>query len=110
MPDAISHMQRIGKHLPVASVAGGFPSGQYPLCSRLMEVKWAVEVGAAEIDVVIDRAAALEGNWEGKTCLRTHTRDGSISVSSYLRRVEADEGAMRIEIPPQGDHSSGRFG
>jgi len=63
VPDAISHMRRIGKHLPVASVAGGFPSGQYPLCSRLMEVKWVVEAGASEIDVVIDRAAALEGNW-----------------------------------------------
>lgn len=45
-------------------VAGGFPSGQYRIESRLMEIKLAIKDGANEIDTVIDRAAALEQNWE----------------------------------------------
>jgi deoxyribose-phosphate aldolase len=45
-------------------VAGGFPSGQYRLESRLLEVKLAVADGATEIDIVINRAAALDGCWD----------------------------------------------
>jgi deoxyribose-phosphate aldolase len=47
----------------IAAVATGFPSGQYGLKSRLAEVKEAVECGANEIDVVINRPAAIAGNW-----------------------------------------------
>lgn len=47
----------------IAAVATGFPSGQYGLKSRLAEVKEAVECGANEIDVVINRPAAISGNW-----------------------------------------------
>jgi deoxyribose-phosphate aldolase len=46
----------------VASVATGFPSGQYPLRSRLEETRRAVADGADEIDMVIDRAAFLAGD------------------------------------------------
>ena len=45
----------------VASVATGFPSGQYPLRTRLEEVRRAVNDGADEIDMVIDRGAFLAG-------------------------------------------------
>jgi deoxyribose-phosphate aldolase len=45
----------------VASVATGFPSGQYPLRTRLDEVRRAVNDGADEIDMVIDRGAFLAG-------------------------------------------------
>ena len=45
----------------VASVATGFPSGQYPLRTRLEEVRRAVRDGADEIDMVIDRGAFLAG-------------------------------------------------
>ncbi|KAI6179316.1 2-deoxy-D-ribose 5-phosphate aldolase [Aphelenchoides besseyi] len=48
----------------VASVVGGFPSGQYHLESRLLETKLAVQDGANECDMVINRAAALDGDWE----------------------------------------------
>jgi len=49
--------------VPVAAVATGFPSGQYALSTRLKEIKMAVEAGAREIDIVINRQLALENNW-----------------------------------------------
>ncbi|CAK1604098.1 unnamed protein product [Parnassius mnemosyne] len=50
--------------IKIASVATGFPSGLYPLESRLQEIKFAVENGATEIDVVLDRSLVLMGKWE----------------------------------------------
>ncbi|HEY3756278.1 MAG TPA: deoxyribose-phosphate aldolase [Opitutaceae bacterium] len=47
----------------VASVATAFPSGQAPLRTRLAEVKAAVEEGADEIDMVINRGAFLAGEF-----------------------------------------------
>jgi deoxyribose-phosphate aldolase len=47
----------------VASVATGFPSGQYPLRTKLDEVRRAQADGADEIDMVIDRGAFLDGNY-----------------------------------------------
>src|SRR5437870_2755842 len=46
----------------VASVATGFPSGQYPLRTRLEETRRAVSDGADEIDMVIARDAFLAGD------------------------------------------------
>jgi deoxyribose-phosphate aldolase len=46
----------------VASVATGFPSGQYPLRTRLEEARRAVGDGADEIDMVINRGAFLAGD------------------------------------------------
>ncbi len=48
----------------VASVAGGFPSGQLPLSLRLAEAQYAIEQGADEIDMVISRGKFLEGKFE----------------------------------------------
>lgn len=45
-------------------MAAGFPSGQYRLESKILEVKLAVEDGANEIDIVISRDAALEQDWK----------------------------------------------
>lgn len=44
-------------------MAAGFPSGQYPLETRLQEVRCAIEYGAQEIDVVIDRSLVLNHEW-----------------------------------------------
>jgi len=52
-----------GSGIPVASVATGFPAGLMPLPLRLAEIRYAVEEGAAEIDIVISRALALRGDW-----------------------------------------------
>src|SRR5579863_6415604 len=46
----------------VASVATGFPSGQFPLRTKLEEVRRAASDGADEIDMVIDRCAFLAGD------------------------------------------------
>jgi deoxyribose-phosphate aldolase len=46
----------------IASVATGFPSGQFPLRTRLEETRRAVRDGADEIDMVIDRGAFLAGD------------------------------------------------
>lgn len=48
----------------VASVATAFPSGQSPLSLRLAEVKYAVDEGADEIDMVISRGKFLAGHYE----------------------------------------------
>jgi deoxyribose-phosphate aldolase len=49
--------------IKVASVATAFPSGQAPLKTRLAEVRAAVEDGADEIDMVINRGAFLGGDF-----------------------------------------------
>ena len=52
-----------GSGIPVASVATGFPAGLTPLPQRLAEIRYAVEEGAAEIDIVIHRAFVLTQQW-----------------------------------------------
>ncbi len=52
-----------GSTVAVASVASGFPSGQYPLDIRLDDVRRAVDAGADEIDMVISRGRFLAGEW-----------------------------------------------
>jgi deoxyribose-phosphate aldolase len=52
-----------GSGVKVASVATAFPSGQSPLDVKLADVRDAVELGADEIDMVIDRGAFLSGRY-----------------------------------------------
>jgi len=52
-----------GSGIPVASVATGFPAGLMPLPLRLAEIRYAVDEGASEIDIVITRAHVLSGDW-----------------------------------------------
>jgi len=51
-----------GTAIRVASVAGGFPSGQTGLRIKLEEVKFAVNEGADEIDTVISRGKLIGGD------------------------------------------------
>ena len=48
----------------MAAVATGFPSGQFSLKTRLEEIRLAVESGAREIDIVINRKMALNHQWK----------------------------------------------
>ncbi|KAG8232097.1 hypothetical protein J437_LFUL012294, partial [Ladona fulva] len=50
--------------LTTLSVATGFPTGLYPLSTRLEEIKYAVNNGATEIDIVLDRSLVLEHRWQ----------------------------------------------
>ena len=52
-----------GSSVKVASVATAFPSGQSPLEIKLEDVRRAVDFGADEIDMVIDRGAMLVGDY-----------------------------------------------
>lgn len=52
-----------GTSIKVASVATGFPAGQYPLNLRLDDTKYAVAEGADEIDMVISRGKFLAGEY-----------------------------------------------
>ena len=52
-----------GSTVKIASVATAFPSGQSPLPVKLDDTRRAVELGADEIDMVIDRGAMLSGDY-----------------------------------------------
>jgi deoxyribose-phosphate aldolase len=47
----------------VASVAGTFPAGLGPSSARVDEVRWVVEQGADEVDIVLDRSSFLSGRY-----------------------------------------------
>ena len=49
--------------IPVASVATGFPAGLMPFDLRLAEIRYAVDQGASEIDIVITRAHVFRADW-----------------------------------------------
>lgn len=51
-----------GSGIHVASVAGAFPFGQSPLRVKIDEVRYALDEGADEIDMVLSRGMFLEGN------------------------------------------------
>ena len=61
VPPAVERVR--GSGVKVASVATAFPSGQSPLETKLEEVRWVVEHGADEVDMVIDRGAFLAGRY-----------------------------------------------
>jgi deoxyribose-phosphate aldolase len=88
-----------GSGIPVASVATGFPAGLTPLPQRLAEIRYAVGEGAAEIDIVINRAQVLNRDWAalydevramreacGEAHLKTILATGDLKT---LRNVEA---------------------
>jgi deoxyribose-phosphate aldolase len=61
VPVAVERVR--GSGVKVASVATAFPSGQSPLDVKLAEVREVVEMGADEVDMVIDRGAFLSGRY-----------------------------------------------
>ena len=58
--DAVAAVR--GSGVKVASVATAFPSGRAPLSAKLDDTRAAVEAGADEVDMVIDRGAFLAGD------------------------------------------------
>ncbi|MDU0293094.1 deoxyribose-phosphate aldolase [Saccharothrix longispora] len=58
---AVKELEGTGVH--VASVATAFPSGRSSLKVKLEDTAFAVEAGATEIDMVIDRGAFLSGRY-----------------------------------------------
>ncbi len=99
-----------GSNLKVAAVAGAFPAGQSPLRIKLDEVRYAVEEGAEEIDMVISRGKFLQGEYNivfdeiaaikeacGPAHLKVILETGELKSATYIRR------ASEIAIKAGGD-------
>ena len=61
VPVAAAQLAGTGVH--VASVAGAFPAGLGPLDARLREIAEVVELGADEVDIVLNRSLFLGGRY-----------------------------------------------
>ncbi|MEO8292487.1 MAG: deoxyribose-phosphate aldolase [Actinomycetota bacterium] len=61
VPVAVEQLRESG--VRVASVAGGFPAGLTPLDARLQEIRDVVEMGADEVDIVLNRSLFLAGRY-----------------------------------------------
>ncbi len=96
----------------IASVATGFPSGQYSLDVRLRDVREAVEAGADEIDMVINRGAFLSGRYDevareirevvaacGPAHLKVILETGELETLDNVRRASD----LAIESIREGD-------
>ncbi len=97
---ALAKAQLHDTGINVACVAGAFPSGQAPLEVRLAEVRYAVEQGADEIDMVISRGKFLEGDFQyvfdevkaikeacGKAHLKVILETGELQTLSNIRKA-----------------------
>jgi deoxyribose-phosphate aldolase len=65
-PNLIKYAKKAvkGSGVKIATVATAFPSGQFPLKLKLADVKYCIEEGADEIDMVISRGEFLMGNFQ----------------------------------------------
>ena len=64
-PSLVSTAKNIVRdsNVKVASVSSYFPSGQAPLESKIVDTQFAINEGADEIDIVINRKAFFEGDF-----------------------------------------------
>src|SRR5918992_1599713 len=85
-PNLVPHaLERVkGSGVKVASVATAFPSGQSPIEVKVAETKLVAEMGADEIDMVIDRGAFLAGNYA--------------KVYDEVRRVKEAAGDAHLKV------------
>lgn len=61
---ARTHLDALGApEIPVAAVSTAFPSGRASLKVKLQDTQDAIDAGATEIDMVIDRGAFLRGDY-----------------------------------------------
>lgn len=61
---ARTHLDLIGgQQVPVAAVSTAFPSGRASMAVKIQDTQDAIDAGAAEIDMVIDRGAFLAGRY-----------------------------------------------
>jgi len=100
VPVAVAALEGSGVH--VASVAGTFPAGLGPASARVDEVRWAVEQGADEVDIVLDRSSFLAGRYgrafdavaeckeaAGRAHLKVILETGELGSYDQVRRASA---------------------
>ena len=73
-----------GSGVNVAAVATAFPSGRASMPVKLADVAFAVDSGADEIDMVIDRGAFLAGDY--------------LTVFDQIAQVKAACGSARLKV------------
>jgi len=112
-PNMVPHARAIlgsDSGVNVAAVATAFPSGLSPLPLKLEEVRRTVEMGAEEIDMVIDRGAFLAGDWERvfdeivatkDACGKAHLK--VILETGELGTLDNVAAASRLAIAAGGD-------
>jgi deoxyribose-phosphate aldolase len=101
-PALVAHAKAAvaGSGVKVASVTTGFPGGQTFLEIKLAETSRAIEAGADEIDMVIDRGAFLSGAYAtvfdeivavkaacGQTHLKVILETGELGTYDNVRRA-----------------------
>ena len=99
-----------GKDIRVATVVGGFPSGQLPLKLKLAEINFALNEGADEIDAVISRGKMLEGDYTAVfqeiDLMRAACKKKTLKVileTGELLKPELIRKACEIAIDAQAD-------
>jgi deoxyribose-phosphate aldolase len=98
VPTCVERLRGTG--VKVASVATAFPSGQLPTDLKVAEAGRAVELGADEVDMVIDRGAFLSGRYAkvydevvkvkeacGKAHLKVILETGELGTYDNVRRA-----------------------
>ena len=75
--------------ISVAAVATAFPSGRASLAVKLADTRDAVEAGADEIDMVIDRGAFLAGDY-------ATVFDQIVQVKQACRRDDGTSAALKV--------------
>jgi deoxyribose-phosphate aldolase len=81
---AVAALEVKGSDVKVAAVATAFPSGRSSLEVKLADTRLAVEAGADEIDMVIDRGAFLAGRYG--------------SVFEQIHQVKEAAGQARLKV------------
>ncbi len=91
-----------GSTVKVASVATGFPSGQTFRDIKIAETRAAVEAGADEIDMVIDRGAFLRGDYltvfEEIVDVKDATGDAHLKVILETGELETYDNVRRASV------------
>jgi len=81
---AVAAEELAGTGIGIASVATAFPSGRSSMAIKLADTRLAIESGATEVDMVIDRGAFLAGEY-GR-------------VYDEIAAVKAECGAIRLKV------------
>ena len=99
---AVARRTLRGSTVKVASVATAFPSGQATLDVKLADVRAAVDAGADEIDMVIDRGAFLSGRighvYEEVVAVKEACGDAHLKVILETGELETYDNVRRASV------------
>ena len=101
-PDMVATAKQAlaGSGVRIASVATAFPSGRAALDIKLADTRDAVEAGADEIDMVIDRGAFLSGRYldvfEEIVAVREASGDAHLKVIFETGELQTYDNVRRV--------------